>query len=120
MTGQTAVSADQKTDVKLTAAGAPKARATRTPVPPPRDPPPFSVADVRGCIPPHCFERSLLRSFGHVAMDLVKVGVMAAVGVLLYHTPMPVALAAIVWPVFWLAQVRHSVLHYPVHTVVIA
>src|SRR4051794_16883892 len=33
-----------------------------TPDPPPLEKPPFTLKDIRDCVPSHCFERSLLKS----------------------------------------------------------
>jgi hypothetical protein len=54
--------ADRKPVVQLGG----NARARTQPMLPPRDPPPFTFADVRAAIPKHCFERSALRSFAHL------------------------------------------------------
>lgn len=45
---------------------------------PPLAQPPFTIKDLRDCIPPHCFERSYLRSFGHLALDALKVAALAS------------------------------------------
>ncbi|KAJ6829210.1 delta(12)-fatty-acid desaturase FAD2-like [Iris pallida] len=37
----------------------------------PSEKPPFTVGQLRKAIPPHCFERSVLRSFSYVARDLL-------------------------------------------------
>jgi len=37
----------------------------------PVEKPDFTVGTLRRAIPPHCFERSLLRSSGYVAADLL-------------------------------------------------
>lgn len=36
--------------------------------------PTFTIKDIRDAIPPHCFERSYLRSYGYVLRDLVCLG----------------------------------------------
>jgi len=109
MTGQSAASdASKKSDIKLQAAAnagvAPRNRKATQPTPPPREAPKFSVADIRAAIPAHCFERSMVRSFGHVAMDLVVVGVLGWIGLQLYGMALPLPVAAVVWPLFWFAQ----------------
>jgi len=40
----------------------------------PTDPPPFTLKQLRQAVPSHCFERDMMRSFGHMALDVVKVG----------------------------------------------
>ncbi|AQK54748.1 Delta(12)-fatty-acid desaturase [Zea mays] len=36
----------------------------------PVEKPPFTLGQIKKAIPPHCFERSVLRSFSYVAHDL--------------------------------------------------
>ena len=47
--------------------------AVGRPLPPPTALPPFSVADIRGAIPPHCFKRSAAWGFAYIARDLAGV-----------------------------------------------
>lgn len=42
----------------------------------PVDDPPFTVSTLRKAIPPHCFERSLVKSFGHLFVDLAILAVL--------------------------------------------
>lgn len=42
-------------------------------VPQPISRPQFTLTELKNAIPPHCFERSMLKSFGYLALDLVIV-----------------------------------------------
>ncbi|KAJ4828532.1 Delta(12) fatty acid desaturase [Turnera subulata] len=68
----------------------------------PHTKPPFTLADLKKAIPPHCFERSLLRSLDYVVRDL------SAVFFLYYSTKfiplLPSPLQYIAWPVYWFLQ----------------
>ena len=69
--------------------------------------PPFSVQELRDCIPAHCFERSNLTSFTYLAVDLLIVSFFFVVGAWLhFKANMPFWLAVIVWPIYALVQVR--------------
>lgn len=58
--------------------------------------PPFSLSDIRAAIPAHCFDRSPVRSFLHLAFDVAVVFGLAAAA---YS-----ANTWFVWPLYWLAQ----------------
>jgi omega-6 fatty acid desaturase / acyl-lipid omega-6 desaturase (Delta-12 desaturase) len=74
-------------------------RVQRSPV----DKPPFTLGDIKNAIPPHCFQRSVIKSFSYLIHDLViaagllylaLVGIPALRGTLRY----------IAWPLYWAAQ----------------
>jgi hypothetical protein len=80
---------------------------------PPLAPPPFTLAQLRAAVPAHCFERSALRSLGHVAVDLAIVAALAAAAA--WGIPaLPAApagspaagaaLRAVAWLCYWYAQ----------------
>ncbi|XP_047327854.1 delta(12)-fatty-acid desaturase FAD2-like [Impatiens glandulifera] len=69
----------------------------------PHEKPPFTVGDLKKAIPPHCFHRSLIRSFSYVVYDLA----LATIFYYLASTyiqllPQPYQLVA--WPVYWAFQ----------------
>ena len=78
-------------------------------------PPPFSLADVRRAIPPHCFERSALHSSLYLVMDLALV---LALALLLTYVAVPFAaqlsvlapinfasvIRALPWLAYWVVQ----------------
>lgn len=51
------------------------ARTKRAAVKPATDPP-FTLSTLRKAIPPHCFERSLVKSFSHLFLDLAVLAVL--------------------------------------------
>lgn len=78
--------------------------------------PPFSVQELRDCIPAHCFERSNLTSFTYLAVDILIVSFFFVVGAWLhFKANMPFWLALLVWPVYALVQVRTLFYAYVPH-----
>lgn len=74
-----------------------------TPVPQPIARPQFSLSELKNAIPPHCFERSMLKSFGYLARDFVYVGLLAYVA---YVTLEQRSLTwqLIGYPIYWFLQ----------------
>jgi len=67
--------------------------------------PPFTVGDLKRAIPAHCFERSLVRSFGHLAADLAVVGALYWSTQWIDHPSVPPAMATyLLWPLYWFLQ----------------
>jgi omega-3 fatty acid desaturase (delta-15 desaturase) len=62
------------------------------------NPPPFTLQDLRNAIPAHCFERSALRSFAFLALDVAVVAALAAGAAALSATTWAH------WPLYWFAQ----------------
>ncbi len=58
--------------------------------------PPFTLQDIRDAIPKECFERSALKSFAYLALD---VGVVAGLAFAAYSINNP-----LLWPLYWFAQ----------------
>ncbi|WVZ81271.1 hypothetical protein U9M48_028664 [Paspalum notatum var. saurae] len=91
---------------KTRAAGEPPAGDTDVPAQLKRsraDKPPFTLADIKRAIPPHCFKRSVVRSSTYLLRNL------AAAAVLLYLAlavlpAFPGPLRVVAWPVYWVAQ----------------
>lgn len=69
----------------------------------PVDKPPFTLGELKKAIPPHCFQRSLLRSCSYLAHDLA-----IAAGLLYFALAGVPALPSILryaaWPIYWAAQ----------------
>jgi len=75
----------------------------------PTDEIPFSIGTLRRAIPPHCFERSVLKASAYLAVDL-------AIVALLYWgstfiDSFPVAVRCLLWPTYWFCQVIDA-LHF--------
>ncbi|XP_039117738.1 delta(12)-acyl-lipid-desaturase [Dioscorea cayenensis subsp. rotundata] len=70
----------------------------------PVDKPPFTLSQLKKSIPPHCFHRSILRSFSFVFHDLFISTILLLFA--LYIIPSipftPLRLAA--WPLYWIIQ----------------
>jgi len=69
----------------------------------PVDKPPFTLGQIKKAIPPHCFERSIIKSFSYVVHDLVIVAALLYFALAIIPAlPSPLHLAA--WPLYWIAQ----------------
>jgi omega-6 fatty acid desaturase (delta-12 desaturase) len=67
--------------------------------------PPYSVQELRDCVPAHCFVKSNVTSFTYLAVDLAIVAALLFVGAWLhFRANMPTWLALIVWPIYWFVQ----------------
>ncbi|PWA80376.1 fatty acid desaturase [Artemisia annua] len=65
--------------------------------------PPFELRDLKKAIPPHCFERSLVRSFLGLFRDFVIVGALYFFANNLIPM-LPKPLSYVAWPVYWYLQ----------------
>lgn len=65
--------------------------------------PPFTVGQLRKAIPPHCFERSLLRSSAYLIVDLVGVAVLYYASTFIDNAPAWLAWS-LLWPAYWFFQ----------------
>lgn len=65
--------------------------------------PPFTLGDLKKAIPPHCFERSLVRSLSYVAKDLFFSFLFYYVAAV-YIPLLPQNLTYIAWPIYWVLQ----------------
>nr|CAA76156.1 delta 12 fatty acid epoxygenase [Crepis palaestina] len=67
------------------------------------DPVTFSLSELKQAIPPHCFQRSVIRSSYYVVQDLI----IAYIFYFLANTyipTLPTSLAYLAWPVYWFCQ----------------
>jgi omega-6 fatty acid desaturase (delta-12 desaturase) len=62
---------------------------------------PVKLSDLKNAIPAHCFERSLIRSFGHLFLDLAMI---ATLGYLASFIPSSGYLPYVLWPLYWAAN----------------
>ncbi|XP_052163091.1 fatty acid desaturase DES2-like [Oryza glaberrima] len=65
--------------------------------------PPFTLGDIKKAIPPHCFHRSVIKSFSYLLHDLaIAAGLLyfALVGI----PALPSILRLVAWPLYWAAQ----------------
>lgn len=68
----------------------------------PCDKPDFTIGTLRKAIPAHCFERSALRSFAYLAVDLVIIA--ALYKATTYFDSFHWLLQCILWPAYWYCQ----------------
>lgn len=65
--------------------------------------PPFTLGEVKKAIPPHCFQRSVARSFSYVVYDLAIASVLYYVATTYFHL-LPHNLSYLAWPLYWICQ----------------
>lgn len=71
----------------------------------PIDKPDFTIGTLRKAIPPHCFDRSVLRSSAYLAVDLVVVALLYLSSTYIDQPAVPRWLAyGLLWPTYWFFQ----------------
>ncbi|CDP11063.1 unnamed protein product [Coffea canephora] len=65
--------------------------------------PPFTIGDIKKAIPPHCFKRSLLRSFAYLVHDMTFVSLFYYIATTFFHL-LPSPYNYLAWPVYWFFQ----------------
>ncbi|VAI60152.1 unnamed protein product [Triticum turgidum subsp. durum] len=69
----------------------------------PTDKPPFTLGQIKKAIPPHCFQRSIIKSFSYVVHDLVIVAALLYAA-LVWIPTLPTVLQLGAWPLYWIVQ----------------
>ncbi|XP_006365802.1 delta(12) oleic acid desaturase FAD2-like [Solanum tuberosum] len=69
----------------------------------PSSKPPFTVGDIKKAIPPHCFQRSLIRSISYLVQDLMLVSVFYYIASSYFHL-LPSPYYYLAWPIYWIFQ----------------
>ena len=71
----------------------------------PVEKPDFTVGTLRRAIPPHCFDRSLLRSSGYLAADLLAMTMLYFASTFFDQPSVPRWFAyGLLWPAYWFFQ----------------
>ncbi|GKA25802.1 fatty acid desaturase, type 1 protein [Tanacetum coccineum] len=65
--------------------------------------PPFELSDLKKAIPPHCFKRSVVRSFLGLFRDLIIVGALYYVADC-FIPMLPKPFSYVAWPLYWYLQ----------------
>ncbi|XP_022766805.1 delta(12)-fatty-acid desaturase FAD2-like [Durio zibethinus] len=65
--------------------------------------PPFTLSQVKKAIPPHCFQRSLLRSFSYFVYDVILASLFYYVATNYIHQ-FPRPLSYVAWTIYWAMQ----------------
>lgn len=65
--------------------------------------PPFTLADIKKVIPPHCFNRSLVRSSSYLIQDLIFASFFCYIASTYFHL-LPSAYYYLAWPIYWILQ----------------
>ncbi|XP_076892986.1 delta(12)-fatty-acid desaturase FAD2-like [Bidens hawaiensis] len=69
----------------------------------PTSKPEFTLGDIKKAIPPHCFERPLIKSFSYLGADVAAVALFYYVATT-FIPQLPHPLQYIAWPLYWVAQ----------------
>ncbi|XBH64037.1 hypothetical protein VPH35_117889 [Triticum aestivum] len=69
----------------------------------PTDKPAFTLAQIKKAIPPHCFQRSVIKSFSYVVYDLVIIASLLYAA-LVWIPALPAMQQLGAWPLYWAAQ----------------
>lgn len=69
----------------------------------PHTKPPFTLSQIKRAVPPHCFQRSLLRSFSYVVTDLSLALIFYCIASSFFPL-LPHPLRYLAWPVYWTLQ----------------
>jgi len=69
----------------------------------PTDKPPFTLSQIKKAIPPHCFQRSVLRSFSFVVQDLA-ISAALLYFALMWIPALPFPFKYLAWPLYWAMQ----------------
>lgn len=69
----------------------------------PHTKPPFTLSQIKKAIPPHCFQRSLIRSFSSVVYDLSLAFLFYYIATS-YFQILPYPLSYFAWPIYWAFQ----------------
>ncbi|KAF7085571.1 hypothetical protein CFC21_088987 [Triticum aestivum] len=69
----------------------------------PTDKPAFTLAQIRKAIPPHCFQRSVIKSFSYVVYDLAIIASLLYAA-LVWIPALPTMQQLGAWPLYWAAQ----------------
>jgi len=81
-----------------------KAILANTPRCLPLEPPPFTLKDIRDCIPPECFKRVLWKSFLHLFLDLAVVSALFFFATFIDKLAVSVWARLGLWCVYWFVQ----------------
>ncbi|GMI65747.1 fatty acid desaturase 2 [Hibiscus trionum] len=65
--------------------------------------PPFTLGEIKKAIPPHCFQRSLFRSFSYLIYDFILISLFYYVATTYIHY-LPQPLSFVAWAVYWAVQ----------------
>lgn len=64
--------------------------------------PPFALSELKKAIPPHCFQRSLVRSLSYAFRDVTLVFILGYIAAKYFHL-LPYPYYYLAWPLYWIA-----------------
>lgn len=97
------MSREQNLSVKLLKAGYQHVEGTIQPQP--MTPPPFTLTDLRNAIPPHCFKRNMLLSFGFLTLDwMIVSSLFYCAYIVLEEWTIPIYCTIFGYLIYWFVQ----------------
>uniref|UniRef100_A0A3Q7J8Q6 Fatty acid desaturase domain-containing protein n=1 Tax=Solanum lycopersicum TaxID=4081 RepID=A0A3Q7J8Q6_SOLLC len=70
---------------------------------------PFTIGDIKKFIPPHCFQRSLVRSFSYLVQDLIPVSIFYYIATIYFHL-LTSPCCYLAWPIYSI-ELGHQTYH---------
>ncbi|KAF5204234.1 Delta(12)-fatty-acid desaturase [Thalictrum thalictroides] len=65
--------------------------------------PPFTLSQLKKAIPPHCFQRSVIRSFSYVVHDFIIAFMLYSIATTCIPL-LPQCISSMAWSIYWVAQ----------------
>ena len=72
--------------------------------PRPTEGPPFTLKELKACVPAHCFKRSTFKSFYYAVLDVTVCWSLCFLSCYIEHPTMPSTASLVLWPVYWVCQ----------------
>ena len=72
--------------------------------PRPTETPPFTLKELKACVPAHCFERSTSKSFFYLAVNSLAAWILYVLSSYIDHPYVPTFASYLLWPIYWICQ----------------
>ena len=72
--------------------------------PKPTETPPFTLKELKACVPAHCFERSTSKSFFYLAVNSLAAWILYVLSSYIDHPYVPTFVSYLLWPIYWICQ----------------
>lgn len=66
--------------------------------------PQFTLTELRNALPAHCFQRSMVKSFGYLALDIVLIFSLLSCAYAAFEQQSSPVYSQLVYPVYWFLQ----------------
>ena len=72
--------------------------------PRPTETPPFTLKELKACVPAHCFERSTSKTFFYLAVNSLAAWILYVLSSYIDHPYVPTFASYLLWPIYWICQ----------------